>query len=347
MKILIVKTSSLGDIIQSFAVVEYLKRRFPEAEIDWVVENEYLTLIQAHPHLRKAISFGSRDWRKTFWPWGGIQKFIADLRKESYDLLFDLQGNTKSAFITKLARADKKIGFGKKSVAEWPNQWVTDRGVEVDRTLPIQQRYLQVVQTYLGDTQLFIPQGVALRLSPEEQKQLSSFCFSHRPKIMVACGSRWANKRLSEKTLSEFLSRFEAENPYFYFIYGNAGEKKAAEEFHALFPLSQTVGTPSIALWQGLMREMDLVIAVDSAALALCGTTSTPSISFFGPTRSGVYKPLGDHHVAWQGACPYKVAFEARCPRLRTCKTGACLKNAAATELSDYFTENTKESLKT
>jgi len=96
---------------------------------------------------------------------------------------------------------------------------------------------------------------------------------SHRPRVMVACGSKWVNKQLSEKTLQEVLRSFETENPYFYFIYGNAGEKKVAQELHARFPSSQTVGQPSIALWQGLIREMDLVIAVDSAALALCGTT--------------------------------------------------------------------------
>ena len=124
---------------------------------------------------------------------------------------------------------------------------------------------------------------------------------------MVACGSRWPNKKLAEKTLEELMQKIATqENPYFYFIGGSPAEKIIADHLHSLFPeRSKSLGGLSFSLWQALMREMDLVIAVDSAALALCGMTKTPSLSFFGPSLSAVYKPLGDHHVAWQGACPY------------------------------------------
>jgi heptosyltransferase I len=82
---------------------------------------------------------------------------------------------------------------------------------------------------------------------------------------------------------------------------------------------------------------MDRVIAVDSAALALCGTTSTPSFSFFGPTQASIYKPLGVQHHHFQGTCPYAMSFSARCPRLRSCKTGACLKQASSLELIQSY----------
>ena len=151
---------------------------------------------------------------------------------------------------------------------------------------------------------------------------------------MVACGSRWLNKKLSEKTLEELIAKIaHQENAYFYFIGGSPAEKIIADRPHSLFPRSQSVGGLTFSLWQALMRKMDLVIAVDSAALALCGMTKTASLSFFGPSLASVYKPLGDHHVAWQGACPYGQKFTTRCPLLRTCKTGACLKSASSDEL--------------
>ena len=138
MNILIVKTSSIGDIIQAFPVLQYLKIRFPEASIDWVVEKEYQELVQAHPLVRRAIPFGSRLWRKKpLSSWKSIWGFFKSLRQESYDLLFDLQGNIKSSFITANSRAREKVGLGWKSVPELPN-FFTTRKLTIEANLNIE-----------------------------------------------------------------------------------------------------------------------------------------------------------------------------------------------------------------
>lgn len=343
MNFLIVKTSSIGDVIQTFPVLEYLKKRYPQASIDWVIEKEYLSLVEAHPLVRRAIPFSSRTWRKALLPlstWKQMKEFSQLLREENYDVLFDLQGNTKSGLITALAKAKEKVGLGRKSVAEFPNLFATKQRIDVDGSLQVQQRYFQVVQKFFLDETTFIPEGVNLKLKPAEENKLASLKVSDGPKIMIACGSRWPNKKLAEKTLEELIQKIALqENPYFYFISGSPAEKEIADHLHQLFPQSQSVGGLSFALWQALMREMDLVIAVDSAALALCGMTKTPSLSFFGPSQAAVYKPLGDHHVAWQGTCPYGQQFTTRCPLLRTCKTGACLKSASSDQLLEAIAQ--------
>ncbi len=338
MNFLIVKTSSIGDVIQTFPVLEYLKKRYPDASIDWVIEKEYLNLVQAHPAVRRAIPFSSRTWRKALFPlstWKEMREFTKRLRQENYDILFDLQGNTKSGLITALAKSKEKVGLGWKSVSEFPNFFATRSHIEIPESLQVQDRYLQVVQKFFADETPYTPQGAALQLTAEEEVCLASLVTQERPRIMVACGSRWSNKKLAEKTLEDLLQKIaQKENPYFYFIGGSPAEKIIADQLHSLFPQSsQSVGGLSFALWQALMREMDLVIAVDSAALALCGMTKTPSLSFFGPSLASVYKPLGDHHVAWQGTCPYGQKFTTRCPLLRTCKTGACLKSVSSDQL--------------
>jgi heptosyltransferase I len=350
MNFLIVKTSSIGDVIQTFPILEYIKKRYPSAVIDWVIENEYLPLVQSHPSVRKAIPFHSRTWRKALFPlatWREIKQFSQRLRQEKYDILFDLQGNTKSALITTLAAAKEKVGLGWKSVREFPNFFATHKHIDIDESLQIQQRYLQIVQKFFGDADPFTPQGVALKLTPEEENRLASLLALGAPRVMVACGSRWTNKQLSEKTLSEFLQKMAAEeNPYFYLIWGSPEEKETADRLQELFPgRSRSFGKLSFPLWQALMRGMDLVIAVDSAALALCGTTQTPSLSFFGPSVAAVYKPLGDHHKAWQGSCPYGQKFESRCPLLRSCKTGACLKSISSEQLIEIYSLKKSKSM--
>ncbi len=336
MKFLIVKTSSIGDIIQTFPVIAYLKKRYPTAQIDWVVEDEYLGVVQAHPDVFQVITFHSRHWRKNgSSAFREIPRFIRRIKRERYDVVFDLQGNTKSAFITLLAKALEKVGFSWKSVSEFPSFFATNRHIEIDPQLQIQQRYLQVVQSFFSDLEPFIPPEVILKLSEEDKNRLASLRVTHRPCIMIASGSRWSNKQLSQKTLEDMiLTLVQQQNPYFYFISGSAEETIVAQKLQALVPHhSQVVTALSFPLWQALMREMDLVIAADSAALALCGTTSTPSLSFFGPSLARVYQPLGKQHRGWQGSCPYGLSFDTRCPRLRTCKTGACLKQANAQEI--------------
>jgi len=331
-KFLVVKTSSLGDIIQTFPVVEYLKKKFPAASIDWVVEQEYIGLVGAHPLIRQAIPFGIRAWRKKRMSFTEMAVSLGRLRQEKYDVLFDLQGNTKSSLITACARAHKKVGLGWKSVTEFPNFFVTNHHVEVNPSSQIQEKYLYVVQHYFNDKEPFLPEGVALKLTPEEETELQQLGTIDRPKYMVACNSFWVNKRLPEEVLRELLE--DESEPYYFFIWGSLEEKQVAERLKSHFlDRSETIGNLTLPLWQALMRKMDLVIATDSAALALCGTTQTPSRSFFGPSKASVYKPLGDHHVAWQGACPYGKTFEVRCPILRTCKTGACLRSVSADQL--------------
>ena len=101
--------------------------------------------------------------------------------------------------------------------------------------------------------------------------------------------------------------------------------------------MSVVVDRLPLPTWQNLMDEVDLVIAVDSSALHLCGTTSTPSFSIFGPTSQRVFKPMGERHFAVQGSCPYGRTFEKQCPVLRSCPTGACIKELTVEELFEAF----------
>jgi heptosyltransferase-1 len=83
MKVLIVKTSSLGDIIQSFGVLDYLHNKFPGVEVDWVVESSLQSIVSAHPLVHKAIPVDTKSIRKK---WSGIVAAIKTLREQQYDL---------------------------------------------------------------------------------------------------------------------------------------------------------------------------------------------------------------------------------------------------------------------
>ena len=113
MRILLVKTSSLGDVIHNLPVVTDLRTHFPEASIDWVVEEGFADIPLLHPGVRRVIPVALRRWRKSlFTPatWRKIGAFHAALKEESYDLVIDTQGLLKSALITRMA-CGKRCGY--------------------------------------------------------------------------------------------------------------------------------------------------------------------------------------------------------------------------------------------
>jgi heptosyltransferase-1 len=341
-RFLIVKTSSIGDVIQCFHLIPYLKKKFAGSQIDWVVEKGIAPLLRAHPDLRKIIEVDTKLWRK------GIIKhkkpigaFRRGLRQENYDALFDLQGNTKSAIITALARADKKVGYAWKSISEKPNFFVTNVHIPTNNEVSVRLRYSRLLLEFFGDDEMPETSDVELMLQKEEQNQLERNCQLgfQSPRIMVCFGSNWINKQLTDETLEELLKRIqEKASPTFFFVWGNKREKTRADQFKRIFSDSSVIlGEMSLPLWQRFMARLDLVISMDSAALHLCATTKTPSFSLFGPSSEKAYKPNSPNHHAFQGNCPYGVKFEKRCPQLRTCKTGACLRKASAAQIFRQF----------
>jgi heptosyltransferase-1 len=315
--ILIVKTSSLGDIIQAMSVLDDLCRRFPTAQIDWVVEEKLKSIVEAHPLVSRAIGFSFKPFR-----W----KYLKFLRQTHYDLVFDLQSNTKSGLITLLARGKTKIGFGLHSVREWPNVLATNVRFEVPLTLNIRHQHLQLLSHFFQDAPAKKIQGVRFNLA--EENTLGKYLVdAPSPRIMVCPGSRWVNKQLPLASWTLLLKNIEQElKPSFFLVWGSASEKAFCEEIQRHLSAALVVDRLSFPLWQNLMNEMDLVIAVDSAALHLAGTTKTPTFSLFGPTSSSVFKPMGEEHGSFQGSCPYKINFTKTCPKLRTCPTGACIR---------------------
>lgn len=341
-RFLIVKTSSIGDVLQSFHLIDYLKGRFPKCQINWVVEKEIAPLVRAHPEITEVLEVNTRKWRKAlFDSRHAIEVFRKSLRVQNYDALFDLQGNTKSGLITCLARANKKIGYSWKTVPEKPNYFTTNVHPSNCEAKNVRQRYLRLASDYFGDEEPVIAKPLLLNLLPEEESHLERLAQLgfQRPRFMICFGANWRNKTLTEPTLKKLITLIDEKfAPSFFFIYGNEEEKAVADRLERSFSEnSHAVGGLSLPLWQRFMDLVEGVIAMDSAALHLCATTHTPSFSLFGPSSALAFKPLGERHGAFQGACPYSVQFEKRCPHLRTCHSGACLRELSAEEIFEKF----------
>ncbi|MBI3153909.1 MAG: lipopolysaccharide heptosyltransferase I, partial [Burkholderiales bacterium] len=111
--ILLVKTSSLGDVVHNLPVASDLRTRFPEAAIDWVVEEGFAAIPRLHPAVRRVIPVAVRRWRRALLcaaTWREMAAFRDELRREAYDVVLDTQGLAKSALIARLARG-RRAGY--------------------------------------------------------------------------------------------------------------------------------------------------------------------------------------------------------------------------------------------
>jgi heptosyltransferase I len=119
-QILIVKTSSLGDVVHNLPVVADILANVPGAAVDWVVESAFADIPRLHPGVRRVIPVGLRDWRGAWWrrtAWREIDRFMLDLKQTDYDVVLDTQGLVKSAVVGALARG-RRYGQDYRSARE-------------------------------------------------------------------------------------------------------------------------------------------------------------------------------------------------------------------------------------
>jgi heptosyltransferase-1 len=107
LKILVVRVSSLGDVVHNMPMVSDLHQHFPDAQIDWVVEEAYTGLVQLHRAVHRVIPIALRRWRKSLLSSGTraeMRAFRRSLRQDEYDIVFDTQGLFKTGAVMRMAR---------------------------------------------------------------------------------------------------------------------------------------------------------------------------------------------------------------------------------------------------
>ena len=320
MHVAIVKISSLGDILQTAPAVLFIKKSEAKPKITWIVDERFKPLLEALEIADDVISFKGSLLKK------GLFSFIAaindlkdQLRGRKFDCVYDFQGNTKSALVTFMIDSKEKVGFSRSSVTESLNLIVTTKKIDVDISLPIAKQYLQLAG------------GLNLPYAPT--------VLQNRNQIMICPGSNWENKKLSFDQLRKFV--LLVKNRYKENLIFIGGSKKELEELCTLeknLPFKVDIKGP--LAWKDWIEELNhvkIVVSADSCALHLARFYQVPTVSYFGPSSAKIYSPSSYFNESIQGACPYGVSFIKRCPKLRKCSTGACLKEINAESLFDQF----------
>jgi heptosyltransferase-1 len=157
MRILLIKLSSLGDVIHTLPVVHDLRAAHPDAVVDWVVEPGFAPIVRRVQGIGEVIEAPLRRWRDRWWTPRVRQEFAAlraRLHREPYDAIIDLQGLTKSALVARLARG-RRYGLARAtegSSHEAPARWLVDVAIDLEPRIHALDRGRQLAARALGYT---------------------------------------------------------------------------------------------------------------------------------------------------------------------------------------------------
>lgn len=241
MKILIVKLSSLGDVVHAMPAVQDIRRALPEAQIDWVVERSFAPLAQRCAGVRRVIPCELRRWRKA--PLAATTRaewraFKAELQREAYDAVIDLQGLTKSALVAWLARltpsgqryalANQTDGSG----YEAPTRWVADVAIPVAPHVHAVQRGRELCARALGyalpDSESF---GLLAQVNPAQDapETIAKASASNRPCVALVHGTSRADKEWPVAHWLDLAARLDGAGFDVALLHGTDAEQQRSE----------------------------------------------------------------------------------------------------------------------
>ena len=307
LRLLIIKPSSFGDIVHIFPALELIKRYFPDAEADFVVNPEFAGLLEFSPlPIRKKIIFERKKLAKaaSFLP--EFYRLVRNLRQEKYDYVIDFQGLFRSGICTFAARGKIKAGFAdcrEKSAAFAYNcRFAIGKAHAVERCV-------RLVQKIFALPDEVVPQ-VTMPVSAAGKAALPELPANY---IVLLPGTRWESKRFPTSLFTGISLRIPQLLPGMGIVVaGSKGEKAIADEIGG-DPLNLAGMTTLESLFE-LLRNASCVIGNDSGPLHAAAALGVPVFGFYGPTLPGLTGPWGDNTVTVSNGCECAGCLQRICP---------------------------------
>lgn len=305
-RILCIRLSAVGDVINTLPALEAVRAAFPAATIGFAVEDRAHDLIANHPSVNRVHLFRRRRWvRMAYQPlnwWNAfkeVSRFIREIRAERYDVVLDFQGNLKGALHGLLSGVRRRVGFGAGHTKEW-NHFFTN----VHVSPPGGERINRVEKFLSLTTALGVrPNGAGYRLpeSRESRARIAAFLEGQGLEGFVTIHPGTSDfgklKRWLPERFSALAARVGSELGLKAVVTWGPGERPLAEEVvrgsqgHAVVALE----TRSILDLAEVIRRSRIFVGCDSGPLHLSSAVGTPSVALFGPKDPQVYGPYNPH----------------------------------------------------
>lgn len=296
-RILLIKPSSLGDLIHALPVLHGLRRRYPEASISWLVAEQFAPLIAGHPELDDVILFDRRRYGMMGRGMGSTAAFvdfIKSLRARRFDLAIDLQGLFRSGFLSMATGAPVRIGFAAAREMAWlfythhirvaePDRHAADRNYLVGRLLGFES----------------VPMVFDLAVTADERRAAIEIIEDAGlqpgdPFLAVLPGARWETKRWAAARFAAMIDRVAADYGVPTLLLGGPGEEPVCEQvvLGARSKPANLAGETSVRDLVAILERASVVVAHDSAPMHMSAALGRPLVAILGPTnrhRTGPY----------------------------------------------------------
>jgi heptosyltransferase-1 len=291
-RVLLIKTSSLGDVVHTLPALTDAQHALPNIQFDWVVEEGFAEIPAWHPAIAQVIPVAIRRWRKHplqtllsgEWP-----RFKARLRETRYDLVIDAQGLLKSAWLTRYVNASV-AGLDKDSAREPLASRFYDRRYAVPRDQHALERVRQLFAQSLGYR---VPDSIADY--GLDRNQLATP--GEQPYLLFLHGTTWPSKHWPEPYWRELAERMSEFGWAIRLPWGNADEKSRAERIADGLPSVSVLPRLNLGGIAKVVAGARACVAVDTGLGHLAAALDVPSISLYGPTLPGRVGAYGRSQV--------------------------------------------------
>jgi heptosyltransferase I len=291
LKILILKPSSLGDVVQALPVLRLLKQHYRDSKIFWWIETGNAPLLENDPDLAGIFYFDRERWA-TPWHWGDIWKSIHHLRRHKFDLIIDLQSLARSGAVGWLAGGKCFVGL---------HDWRELATAYYDITVPRPSPHTHAVDWYLEALKAigvpvhwnfdWLPRRESVAREVEALWHLNG-----TPMVALLPGARWENKRWPADYFRGLVDELRARHGALRFvIFGGKTDSPLAQIIinaapHACLDLT---GRTSLPQTIEALRKCDAVVTNDTGPMHIAAALRKPVVGIFGPTNPARTGPYG------------------------------------------------------
>ncbi len=333
--ILVVRLTSLGDVLLATPAVRAIRKGFPDVSVSWLVEGSVAGLLAHQDFVDHVIEFPRRELGRSlgrgriFHAAKVFSAFRKRLADERFDLVLDLHGIMKSALLTKMTRAGRRIGFDG-TFAKEASWTVYDERVrggsrrmhKVERNM-LFASYLGIGGVAIGD----------LRTSVEADRYVEGFLERNRVSLPLVAVNPFSSKgsefkRWDLANYGELIRRIGEETGATMMILWGPGEQEEAKGLQEMGGRRAVLACPTtVSQLLSLIKRTDLYIGGDTGVMHLAALTGTPVIAIFGPTDHLINGPYGQGHTVVRKEHPCSPC------RNKKCESRACIRSISVDDV--------------
>jgi lipopolysaccharide heptosyltransferase I len=327
MNILIVRLSALGDIVHALPAAAALRRAFPAARIDWLVDARYRAVLDLVPSIDRRLVIGRRRSRDggvpaghdvTFGGWSGLGEAIRGLRRGRYDVALDFQGLLKSALLARSSGARRVIGFPARLLRERAARlFYTEAGPAPDGPHVLDKNLALIASVGVEDRSRRFPIEIP---SSELPARITERLGGVARFALLSPGAGWPNKRWPPDrfaAVAAWLDRCHALRSVV--VWGPGEEALAGDVVDRASGAAVLAPPTTVADLVALCQAAALLVAGDTGPIHLAAAVDTPVVGLYGPTDPARNGPWAADDVTLSRFAECVCHHKRRCRRPNAC----------------------------